>query len=228
MISVVIPVYNGADVLPTTVPAVAALDGVGEVIYVDDGSTDGTGAILARADHARTVTLAENQGRSAARNAGVAAARGDVLVFFDADVEPPASAAQALAAGSIEDGAVASVSRLDPVLTAPTEAFQDYVWVITRGARPWRPARATDWTGGTSSLARARSVATPSITRADFRTSVPYGEDVALACRLSGVAPDGLRLADATVRLHDLGDLDRALRTRSPVRGRRGRVLRTL
>lgn len=62
----------------------------GEIVAVDDGSRDGTPALLA-AEAARdprlsVVTLSTNQGKGAAVRAGVLAARGDVVVFCDADM----------------------------------------------------------------------------------------------------------------------------------------------
>jgi glycosyltransferase involved in cell wall biosynthesis len=61
-----------------------------ELILVDDGSTDGSGAIARQAadgDRIRYVTHpnGENRGMSASRNAGLAVARGDLIAFLDAD-----------------------------------------------------------------------------------------------------------------------------------------------
>jgi glycosyltransferase involved in cell wall biosynthesis len=60
-----------------------------EVIVVDDGSTDATGSI-ALAAGARLVHHETPRGLSAARNAGIAEARGDVIAFTDDDCEPAA------------------------------------------------------------------------------------------------------------------------------------------
>lgn len=213
MTSVVIPVYDGAAVLPTTIPAVLALD-ADEVVWVDDGSTDRTPDLLAdaamRSPWARVLTLPDNRGRAAARNAGVAAAAGDVLVFFDADVEPPSAAARALAEAAGAPGALASVARLRPVVTDPSEPYQEYASSFPRGPAPSvPPGAAVDWrfflTGACAVRRRAFEAA------GGFPESVPYGEDVAFGCRLSRLEPRGLRLAGTAVRLHDLGDLDRAV-----------------
>lgn len=102
MISIVIPVRNGARTLEASLAAAIAAAGAGdEVIVVDDGSTDGSAAIAAR-HRCRLVRLPSGRGAAAARNAGAAAARGDVLFFTDADcllaAGAPARAAAALAA----------------------------------------------------------------------------------------------------------------------------------
>ncbi|MES2682303.1 MAG: glycosyltransferase family A protein [Pseudomonadota bacterium] len=83
-ISVIVPVYNGEAYLGECLASIAAqnLRPV-EVIVVDDGSTDGS-ARLATAQGARLLQQA-NRGPAAARNAGIAAASGELLAFLDAD-----------------------------------------------------------------------------------------------------------------------------------------------
>lgn len=99
MVSVIIPVYNGARFLDQCLASVAAQAlPPDEVIVVDDGSTDDSADIARRHAGVQVIGFDENRGPSAARNAGVAAARGDVLVFHDADdVMPPARLATQLA-----------------------------------------------------------------------------------------------------------------------------------
>ena len=215
MTSVVVPVNNGAHVLSVTVPAVLALSGVAERVWVDDGSTDGTAsalaALLTRTEGARVVTLPRNQGRAAARNRGVAACSGDVVVFFDADVEPEAGSAQALAGAARRGGAVASVARLLPVVGDATEPYQDYVMGYPRGLAPAvRAGDVVDWRFFLSGACGVRREALEAV--GGFRERIAYGEDVALAADLARRYGAGLRAADAVVRLHDVGTLDDAVR----------------
>jgi glycosyltransferase involved in cell wall biosynthesis len=85
LVSVVIPVYNGERFLPDCLDSVLTQTWQPlEVIAVDDGSTDGSAAVLARADAVRVIAQA-NQGVAAARNAGIAAARGHYIALIDQD-----------------------------------------------------------------------------------------------------------------------------------------------
>ncbi len=87
VISVIMPCYNAAAHLPESVGSVLAQTFASwELIAIDDGSSDGTLAWLqAQADSRIWVCPQENRGVSAARNAGLAHARGDYVAFLDAD-----------------------------------------------------------------------------------------------------------------------------------------------
>lgn len=99
-ISVVVPVYNTAQYLPRCVESLltggeAAL----EVLLVDNGSTDGSGALCdryaAEDPRVRALHLGEKD-VSAARNAGLSAARGEYVWFVDSDDEIPPHALDTL------------------------------------------------------------------------------------------------------------------------------------
>ena len=92
-LSVIIPVYNEQDsVGPLHAELSDVLGGLGlryEILFIDDGSTDGTGKKLAEIELAdpsvRIVSLRRNSGQTAAISAGIDLARGDVLIPMDGD-----------------------------------------------------------------------------------------------------------------------------------------------
>lgn len=92
-LSIVVPAYNEVDnVRPLSAEIRAAAEALGrayEVIFVDDGSRDGTGELLDQlaADDARlkVVHFAANFGQTAALAAGLEAARGEIIITMDGD-----------------------------------------------------------------------------------------------------------------------------------------------
>ena len=85
-ISIIVPVYNGEGVIEECIESLLALESPPqqrEILVVDNGSTDGTTAILER--YPVTCLAEARRGSTAARNAAVAHARGEIVAFTDAD-----------------------------------------------------------------------------------------------------------------------------------------------
>jgi len=103
-LSVVIPVYNERDRVSSTLPSVLEyLRGCAEpceLIVVDDGSTDGTAdrvrELLRNAPNARLISDAANHGKGYAVRKGMLEARGQYLLFSDADLSAPIAEADRL------------------------------------------------------------------------------------------------------------------------------------
>jgi dolichol-phosphate mannosyltransferase len=97
LLSVVIPCHDEEEVIEAThARLVEVLPATGmdfEIIYVDDGSRDGTlgrlESIAAGDPRAVVIELSRNFGQQAAMSAGLAAARGDAVVITDADLQDP-------------------------------------------------------------------------------------------------------------------------------------------
>ena len=93
-ISVIVPVYNTVDLLQRCVDSIRRQTYRNlEIILVDDGSTDNSGALaekFALEDRRIRVFHKENGGSSSARNFGISKARGDFIGFVDSDdyIEP--------------------------------------------------------------------------------------------------------------------------------------------
>ncbi|MET7707189.1 glycosyltransferase family 2 protein [Micromonospora sp. NPDC005413] len=90
-LSILMPVYNEEERIADALKQALAVDYPCEIelIVVDDGSRDGTGEVLGRADDARlrVVTHQRNAGKGAAIKTAVDSAEGDYMVILDADLE---------------------------------------------------------------------------------------------------------------------------------------------
>src|SRR6266496_969280 len=96
-VSIVIPMLNEREGLPlllsTLHSAIAALPVHWQIVAVDDGSTDGTREVLpkelSRFGCWQALILSRNFGQQAAYRAGLGAAKGDAVIFMDADLQDP-------------------------------------------------------------------------------------------------------------------------------------------
>ena len=117
-LSIIIPVYNVEKYLTKCLDSVLVDNAfTGQVICVNDGSTDGSGKILEQyaAKYPNVETIAQpNAGLSAARNAGIKAAKGEYVVFLDSDDywEP-----------NVLDGLLAQIDRSSGLIRALAKVF---------------------------------------------------------------------------------------------------------
>ena len=89
-LSVVVPIYNEHDTLPEIIRRIRAVPIPKEIILVDDGSSDGSRALLAEMEgqpDLRILFHEQNQGKGAALRTGFAHATGDIVLVQDADLE---------------------------------------------------------------------------------------------------------------------------------------------
>ena len=146
-LSVVIPAFNEAARLPRYLDEVVGfLEARGkpyEVVVVDDGSTDGTAAVVralaARHPTVRLLPLGRNRGKGAAVCAGMLAAMGSARLFTDADGATPIGELTrlepALATGA--DLAIGSRVLVDPAVSVRTRphrvaAGRVFNWLVAR------------------------------------------------------------------------------------------------
>ncbi|OGT27270.1 MAG: glycosyl transferase [Gammaproteobacteria bacterium RBG_16_66_13] len=90
-LSVVIPVYNERNTIEAILAQVRGSELVDEILVVDDGSSDGTRQVLAGLEAGRPPVRVflhdRNQGKGAAVRTGIQAAKGDLILIQDADLE---------------------------------------------------------------------------------------------------------------------------------------------
>lgn len=115
-ITVLIPAYNEEGSIGDTVSAALAIGGVGQVIVIDDGSSDLTASVAADSG-AVVVSAGKNLGKGGALNMGSSYICGDVLLLLDADLGKSAAGAEKL---------------VEPVLAGRADMT---VAVFPRGAR---------------------------------------------------------------------------------------------
>jgi glycosyltransferase involved in cell wall biosynthesis len=197
-VSVVIPTRDRPEKLAG---CLAALRGqAAEVVVVDDGSREPERIAAIVAEHGGELVRLEGRGPAGARNAGTAAANGEVICFTDDDCEPAAGWAKALAApilgGDVECAAGRTVVAADA--SAADRAWQAIANHLQQaGAEPGSPSPGF---AATCNLACSRAL----LTKLPFDESFPAaaGEDRDWGARAAalGKAPSFIPAAIVTHR----------------------------
>jgi glycosyltransferase involved in cell wall biosynthesis len=131
-VSVVIPARDAAATIGATLAGLMAQDRPpDEVIVVDDGSADATVALAEATPIVSAVVRGTGEGPGAARNAGAAAATGDVLAFLDADCEPQPGWLRA-GLGALDHADLVQ-GRTTPPPDGSVGPFDRTLWVVA----PW-------------------------------------------------------------------------------------------
>jgi glycosyltransferase involved in cell wall biosynthesis len=209
-VSVVIPVYNKAHAVAQTLHSVLAQSVTDmEVLVVDDGSTDGSSAILDGFDDPRlTVIRQANQGVSVARNRGIGMAQSPWIAFLDADDHWDDDHLARLLAASVGGENVAAFANVRlqsadgaPLLDRhiPSQVIDDYfAFALRQGG----------YVSQTSAMLVRKSEA---VAAGLFTPGEKLGEDIDLWSRLALRGPM-LYTADITVTYNDVPQMSSAAR----------------
>lgn len=148
-LSVVVPAYNERDRLPAALDAMAThlADRSFEIVVCDDGSTDGTGALVRRhaagAEWLRLVESPSNRGKGHAVRTGFGQARGRRVLLCDADGATPMTELQRLEAALDRGADIAVGSRALPADDVVRRSRlhrrvmgRAFAWVISRHLVP--------------------------------------------------------------------------------------------
>jgi len=139
-LSIIIPSYNEEVRLPATLEHIAAYIDASrrttEVIVVDDGSSDATGAVAesyrSRLPSLRVLSNVGNRGKGYSVRHGMLEARGDTVLFTDADLSAPIEEADKLLAAIADNSDVAIGSRaLDRSLISTHQSpFREFAGIV--------------------------------------------------------------------------------------------------
>ncbi|HEX9726725.1 MAG TPA: glycosyltransferase [Vicinamibacteria bacterium] len=188
-VSVVIPVLNASRTLPLLFEALDCLaPAPREVLLVDNGSSDESLSLLrsfAGAKSGRARVLQEpKRGATAARNAGIRDAAGDIIAFTDADCSPDPAWLTHLTA-PYQDPSVGAVAGR--VMGAPAETALEIFSALYTLRLPETPSRHREWTPRAGGFPTAnfsvRRVLANELGGFDERVVI-YGEDYDFCARL--------------------------------------------
>jgi GT2 family glycosyltransferase len=200
-LSIVVPTHDRRARLGRLLGALARLYRAGarfDVVIVIDGSTDGTAQMLSAfaAPYRLQVIAQPQRGPGAARNAGIRAATGDVLLFLDDDVVPQGDFVKHHLSIHRRDSSAVVLGRIVPPPGASIPAW--HYWEATTQARQFAAMRdgrlAPSWGNfytGNASVRREHAIRV-----GGFDESFVRGEDVEF----------GHRLAASGLRFHYAGD----------------------
>lgn len=188
-VSVVIPVYNAAAYVAAAVQSALAQTYANmEIIVVDDGSTDDTAVILATYGDRIRYIYQDNQERAAARNRGLAEARGEYVAFLDADdLWVPMKLERQVAILDARPEVVVAYSQAVVINRAGRPRLSGYRQQII-GSGPSTPAWMRDRLVLSNCVPMSTSIARLGAVRESggFDPRLRYGEDWDLWLRLAG------------------------------------------
>lgn len=129
-LSVIMPMYNCEQWVEEAVRSVVErAEGLRELIVIDDGSTDRSAEIVRSIDGPIEVIQQANAGPSAARNAGLRVARGELIGFLDADDIWTADAPD-LRRVELANGADCAIGKVQLFIGEPPRDFRDPTLVV--------------------------------------------------------------------------------------------------
>ena len=181
-ISVIVPVYNGAHYLDRCLDAILATTYPDyELILVDDASTDRSGEI-GRHKGVTVIRLPRQGGPAAARNAGARCARGDILLFIDADVVVQSTTLERVAANFFQHPWIAAVFGSYDDSPAATNFLSQYKNLCHHFVHQHACAEASTFWAGCGAILRSVFLEVDGFN--ELRYAKPSIEDIELGYRL--------------------------------------------
>ena len=216
-VSVIVSVYNEADILPATHPSLLNQDypkEKTEIILVNDASTDETPQLLESSEWTESITVishSENKGRAATRNSGIKTATGELLIFLDCDIEVESDFISRHVEYHQNDHIIGLVSHLRTHDTKSKDKYHRYIFFGKRGASVIGENKPIPFK---YFILPCSSVKTNAVKKTGlFNETLPtYGIDLEYAYRLWKNFPEGLFYSEAiNVYMLNVKTLEEAL-----------------
>ncbi|MGI9044887.1 MAG: glycosyltransferase [Gemmatimonadaceae bacterium] len=208
-VSVVVPVFNGAETIGDMLQALVTQSPVPEdmeIIVVDNGSTDGTAEIVSRFPQVLLLTESR-RGPSAARNRGLRAARHELVLHCDADTLPSRRWVWELA--RCLAGTDAHIAAGKTLSYPPTTAAERYIGRAQMYEAEFNIARPVMPFAASMNMAVRRDSA---LEIRGWNEEMMTAEDVDFSTRLLARYPEPIRYAQGAVLFHRNRSSDAALR----------------
>ena len=215
-VSVIVSIFNGADVLPITITPLLNQDyprHLTEMILVDDASTDETPSLLNNPEWIERFIIIRhpvNRGRTATRNSGIDAATGDLLILIDCDIEVKSTFISQHVARH-KNHITGLLSNVQPRDLNPANKYHRYLFSGRRGAQLAEKNQPLPFKYFIMTCTSIKSSAISKTGK--FNEELPgYGIDLEYAYRLWKNYPGGLFYSpEIVVYMHKLKSLNEAL-----------------
>jgi GT2 family glycosyltransferase len=181
-VSAIVPVHNGgAPFLACLSRLIAARPAPDEIIVVSNGTTDGSD-MAAESSNVRVVRLPHPTGPARARNEGALVARGDLLLFVDADVAVPADIITHVVEPFMRDSSLTAIFGSYDAEPSEPDLISQFRNLLHHYVHQTSREEATTFWAGCGAIRREAFFAAGGF---DERHTKPSIEDVELGCRLA-------------------------------------------
>tara|TARA_B100000315_G_scaffold259181_1_gene314075 strand:- start:21081 stop:22025 length:945 start_codon:yes stop_codon:yes gene_type:complete len=216
-VSLIVSIYNGADILHVTLPPLfnqTYSSDKYEVILVNDASTDDSKRLIEEyrnRPQCRIIHHNKNKGRCITRNSGIISATGDILIFLDCDIEVNENFIEHHLKFHEKSSVMGVVSNLQPGTQKIKNKYHKYLFYSKRGAKTTDQNKAIPFKYFVLTCTSVKSEAVKKTGL--FPTDLPgYGIDLEYAYRLSLNFKSGFYFApDIRVAIHKLKTLEEAI-----------------
>ncbi|MBL7086660.1 MAG: glycosyltransferase family 2 protein, partial [Candidatus Cloacimonetes bacterium] len=217
-VSVIVSIYNGANILPVTLPPLLNQDypeNFTEIILVNDGSTDDTRSLLEHpewTERCKIIQHPNNRGLAATRNSGIKVATGDLFIILDCDIEVGTDFISRHVELHKNHKIIGVLSNIRTRLHDTNNKFYRYIFLGKRGAQVVgenKPLPFNYFILGCTSVKAYALKKTGKFNEKLYRYG---GEDLEFAYRLEKKFPEGLFYTKGiNVYMHNVKTLEEAL-----------------